>query len=299
MPHAQNILLQRTNERRIPSDYTGDILIWDIDKTYLDTRFSSWRGLLAIPFEFAVDKRTIPGAPAVLRALRRGPGEESAIVPLYFISGSPPQLRQVVERRMTLDGVDYDGITFKDQLSLLMSGRYAEIRAQVAYKLMALLHYRSELPQATRWLCFGDDVEADATIFVLFGEVCGGLRNRALAQRLQSLHLPPHNIAALVAMANTLTSLHDPIERIFIHLERGADLQSFSDHRVVPTRSYLQTALVLLRMQRINPEAVATVARDLRLRGMPEATLNTHLQDAQNRLNIDATALRLAASVTP
>src|SRR5437868_8900070 len=98
-------LIQRSNERRLTAEYRGDILLWDIDKTYLDTRFSSMRGLLAIPFEFAIDKRTIPGAAVLLRALRRGSGEESALVPLYFISGSPPQLRRVVERKMLLDGV--------------------------------------------------------------------------------------------------------------------------------------------------------------------------------------------------
>ena len=47
--------LTRTNERRIAPDYAGDVLIWDIDKTYLDTHFSSFRGLLRIPLELAVD----------------------------------------------------------------------------------------------------------------------------------------------------------------------------------------------------------------------------------------------------
>ncbi len=292
-------MLQRSNERFLPPDYSGDILIWDIDKTYLDTRFSSWRGLLAIPFEFAVDKRTIPGAPAVLRALRRGPGDESAIVPLYFVSGSPPQLRRVVERRMSLDGVDFDGITFKDQLGLLLQRRLGEIRAQIAYKLMALLSYRVELPTQTSWLCFGDDVEDDATTFVLFGEVCAGLRGAALAQRLRGLGLPEHNREAIVQVAAKLTSRRDPVLRIFIHLERGKAPSTFADPRVVPTRSYIQTALVLQQMQRLAPQAVATVARDLRLRGMPEVTLQAHLEDAGKRLHIDAAALRLASTVAP
>src|SRR5690606_38035670 len=114
--------LERTNHRRL-EEHAGDILIWDIDKTYLDTRFSSLRGLLSIPLELAIDKRALPGTVPLLRALRRGPGEKSALVPLYFISGSPVQLRSVIEEKMTLDGVGFDGITFKDQFALLKKGR--------------------------------------------------------------------------------------------------------------------------------------------------------------------------------
>ncbi len=288
--------MQRSNERQLPPDYVGDVLIWDIDKTYLDTRFSTWRGLLAIPFEFAIDKRTIPGAPAVLRALRRGPGEESAITPLYFVSGSPPQMRAVVERRMGLDGVDFDGITFKDQLGLLLGRRLNELRAQIGYKLTALLTYRIELPAGSCWLCFGDDVEQDATIFVLLGEICAGLRQAELAARLRQLKVVEWNIETLVALAERLGPPRDPVERIFIHLERGASLGSFVDPRIVPTRSYVQTALVLLQMGRLSPAAVATVARDLRLRGMPEATLEAHAEDAHSRLGVARELLRWAVA---
>ena len=68
--------LQRANERRLDPDYTGEILLWDIDKTYLDTHCSSWRGLARIPFELAIDKVTVPGSVPILRALRRGPHPE-------------------------------------------------------------------------------------------------------------------------------------------------------------------------------------------------------------------------------
>ena len=289
------MLLERSNERRLPEDYTGDILLWDIDKTYLDTRFSSWRGLLAIPFEFAIDKRTIPGSVPVLRALRRGPGEESAIVPLYFVSGSPPQLRQVIERRMTLDGVDYDGITFKDQLGLLLAGRTKEIKAQVGYKLMALLLYRRELPHGSRWFCFGDDVEMDATTFALFGEVCAGLRGAALEKRLRRYHVPKLNLQAILEVIDTLPVTPNPVQRIFIHLERGLAPEQFTDPRTVATRSYIQTALVLCHMQRIAPGAVTTVARDLRLRGISESTLAAHLADAEQRLHVPRELINLAS----
>ncbi len=172
--------LSQTNDRTLPATFAGDVLIWDIDKTYLDTQFSSWRGLLRIPLELAVDKRSIPGSVPLLRALRHGGLVEPSIVPPYFIRGSPVQLRNTIERKMTLDGVDYDGITFKDQWGLVRAGRPGDIKAQVGYKLKALLAYKRRIPDGARFLMFGDDVESDAEVFLLFGEVCAGLRANAL-----------------------------------------------------------------------------------------------------------------------
>jgi uncharacterized protein DUF2183 len=279
--------IHQTNDRRLPADYTGDILVWDIDKTYLDTRFSSLRGLMAIPFEFAVDKRAIPGAAPLLRALRRGPGKASMLVPLYFISGSPPQLRSVIERKMTLDGVEFDGITFKDQWGLLKKGKVRAIKAQVGYKLKALLLYRRELPDRARWLLFGDDVEDDAAAFVLFGRIAAGLRGTMLRDALEQNRVSEEDIARIDELAETLPiAERDPVERIFIHLERKTEPSAFPDPRIAPTRSFLQTALVLSAMGRISGEAVSTVAKDMRLRHVPEAEIASHLGDAIARLGI-------------
>ncbi|MBM4281799.1 MAG: hypothetical protein FJ137_13910 [Deltaproteobacteria bacterium] len=106
--------IRRTNDRRLPDGWVGGVMVGDIDKTYLDARFSSLRGLLAIPFEFAIDKRHVAGTVPLRRALRVGPDpQHPRLTPLYFVSGSPPGLRAVVERRMTLGGVQFDGITFR------------------------------------------------------------------------------------------------------------------------------------------------------------------------------------------
>ena len=51
---------------------------------------------------------------------------------------------------MTIDGVEFDGITFKDQLALAKQRNFAAIRKQVGYKLTALLLYRAEVPNAAR-----------------------------------------------------------------------------------------------------------------------------------------------------
>lgn len=286
--------IDRSNDRRLPDDYDGDVLLFDIDKTYLDTQFSSWRGLLAIPFEFAIDKRAVPGAVSLLRALRRGPGERSSLVPLYFVSGSPRELRPIIERKMTLDGVEFDGLTFKDQWGLARSGRWRDIKAQVGYKLTALLLYRTELPTPATWLMFGDDVEEDALIFSLFGEICADLRGEGLAARLRSLGVPEDQADRILGLADELPRGPNPVERIFIHLSRGRDPDSLPGGRkVVATRSFLQTALVLHDLGRITREAVSTVADSLRRGRVEEGVIRALVEEARTRLGVSEATLQL------
>jgi hypothetical protein len=286
--------LDQSNDRRLGADYAGPLLLWDIDKTYLETRFSSLQGLARIPFELAVDKRSVPGAVPLLRALRHGPGPTSAIVPLYFISGSPVQLRSVVERKMVLDGVDFDGITFKDQLGLALAGRLRDVKSQHGYKLKALLGYRRALPTGARWLMFGDDVESDAEIFLAFGELCRGLSPDELSERLERFRVHADDRRQLEALARELPTGRDPVERVFIHLTGDGPAERFTDPRVVATRSYLQTALVLAAEGRVGPEAIFAVAKDLRVRHLAEETIALHVEDAVARLRVPESLARLA-----
>lgn len=59
--------------KRSNSKYDGLVCTFDLDKTYLDTRFESLRKLVRIPFEKAEEKKNIPGVAAVVRELRRSP----------------------------------------------------------------------------------------------------------------------------------------------------------------------------------------------------------------------------------
>jgi hypothetical protein len=280
------MFLEQSNDRKLPADYRGDVLVWDIDKTYLDTSFSSIRGLIAIPLEFAIDKTSIPGAVHLIRALRHGAEPGSAFTPLYFVSGRQPQLRRVIEQKMTLDGVDFDGITFKDQWGLLRAGRPRDIKAQVGYKVQALLLYRRELPDGARYLMFGDDVEADAESFLLFGKICGGLRDGPLGERLRAANVAKADAEQIVRIASTIPVTEDPVERVFILLTRAEPEKYAGEPRVVASRSYLQTALVLAEMGKIQPATVSAVARDLRRNRIAEEEIARQLEDAELRLGV-------------
>jgi hypothetical protein len=280
--------LDRSNQRQLPVDYTGDVFVWDIDKTYLDTRFSSVRGLLAIPFELAVDKVALPGAIALLRALRRGPGEKSRVCPLYFVSGSPPQLRRVVEKKMVLDSVDFDGITFKDQWGLVRARRFSDVKGQVGYKLKALLLYRREIPLGARFFFFGDDVEQDAYVFTLFGRVCAGLRGDELWRELESQHVHKDDREEIRALLEDIPLHENPVEKVFIHLTEKSDPASFTDERVVPVHSFLQATLVLGTIGRVAATGVLAVASDIRRSALEtEIGIEQQLTDARTRLGVD------------
>ena len=160
--------------RNLSGQSIRQMVVCDIDKTYLNTKFSTWRGLARIPFEWAIDKKPIPGMVPLLRGLRRGVETGHAAHPLFFVSGSPPELRSVIERRMVMDGVEFDGFLFKDQIGCLKRGRVRALTQQVAYKLYALAALWQSVSDVEKVVMFGDDVEDDPFIFSLFRRILLG-----------------------------------------------------------------------------------------------------------------------------
>lgn len=207
------------DQRTLPEGYDGPVFTWDIDKTYLSTHFSSVKGLARIPVEFAVDKQAIPGMPEVLRGLRRGPGPEYACAPLYFVSASPPQLRGVLENKMLLDGVEFDGITSKDWLRTLVQFRPGRLHEQVGFKLCALLEGKRRRPLSVEYL-FGDDVEKDAVAYSLYAELIGGALSTGQAgERMEAEGVKGDDRRSVLALLDGLPSDRGAVRRIFIHLE--------------------------------------------------------------------------------
>ena len=178
---------------KVREDMAGQPLhfICDIDKTYLETDFDTPLSLAKIAFEHARDKVTVPGATDVLLLARWGDvvqGErlfvegsseahnkgsailgEEEVRPrcLHFVSSSPPQLRSVLEEKLSLDGLDWTSDTFKDQVYNIRMGRMDLLRQHVAYKSLAILSLVERADPGSRFVLIGDNAESD--IFIYWG----------------------------------------------------------------------------------------------------------------------------------
>jgi hypothetical protein len=232
---------------------------WDLDRTYLDTDIHSVRGLIRTALETAGEKRNIPGSAALMRGLRAAdPGAR-----IHVLSGSPTQLRRVLEEKLQLDGVQVDRMVLKDNLGNLRRGRLRAVRGQVGYKLPALLGERAELPVGARETLFGDDTETDALIYAAYAEAVAGRLSPSAVQRLlvAADAYPDHVAAALAALARVPTA--EAVEDIFIHLDQRSPLWRFEGlPKVIPVFSWFQAAAVLWVRGRLRAESVAEVAAE-------------------------------------
>lgn len=233
---------------------------WDLDKTYLRTEFDTLRDLLRTAFEPASQKRTVPGAAALLRELRR-----TEPLGIFIVSGSPEHMRRVLEAKLRLDGVRWDGFVLKPQLRHLLRGRFRLLRDQVGYKLGALLASRASLPAETDEFMFGDDAEADAFIYSMYADLCAGeVGTDTLMTVLRLAGVYEDGLPRLVRLASRIPR-HAGARRIFIHLDRVSSPHSFVEYgrRVCPFYNYFQPALVLLEEGTIEASAALRVAAEL------------------------------------
>jgi len=250
--------------RRDPAP-TPVVFCWDLDKTYLKSDFHTLRGLVTIPFEKPEDKVAVPGVVPLIRNLRRVANEARRPVRVYFISASPPQIARAIKEKLALDGIEYDGITFKNQLQHIVRGRFRNLREQVGYKLTELLRQRAQLTPEWRELLFGDDWESDPVIYSLYADL--------LAERVTSAELPeileligvdPELIEEAVELAGALPKA-DVVERIYINLERRTPPAFFQPFgaRLIPTFNYFQTACCLYQDGYLDRSGVLEVAQSL------------------------------------
>jgi hypothetical protein len=233
---------------------------WDLDKTYLRTEFDSVKDWVKTAFETARDKQTVPGAAALLREIR-----SAEPFGVYIVSGSPEQLRKVLEAKLRLDGVRWDGLVLKPQLTNILRGRFRSVKDQVGYKLAALLETRAILPTDTDEYMFGDDAEADAFIYAFYADLVSGRVTPALLmQVLEVSGTYPDAIPALVRLAERVPRGGRAL-RIFIHLDRVSPSDSFLDlgPRVCAFHNYFQPALVLLAHGALDPLSVLRVGGEL------------------------------------
>lgn len=270
--------------REYPPGFDGDVFVWDVDKTYLSTRFSSVRGLARIPVEFAVDKRAIPGMPEILRGLRRGPGPRYQGHPIYFVTASPPQLRDVLERKMLLDGVEYDGLTFKDWARCLLELRPWRLREQVGFKVCALLAGRLRRPRSREHL-FGDDAERDPEAYHLYARLLSPDLSAGEAEaEMRRAGVHAEDRRCVHALLDRIGRDRGWVERAYIHLERGTPPEAWSHLAplVVPVRGAVQLALALFGQGHLDPGA-ATRAVEAGGASMTRRDLEPLVRDAVDR----------------
>jgi hypothetical protein len=236
---------------------------WDLDKTYLVSEFDSIGELLKIAFQPAEAKRNIPGTAALMRALRHDPAGQTNQI--YVLSGSPRQMRKVLLKKLRLDGVEIDHLTLKPNLRNLLRGRFRAVRDQLGYKLPVLLESRARIGTQPKETCFGDDAEMDGLIYRLYSDLCA--RNVApdkLEEIMEAARLYDDQRERIRTALREIPA-HDPVVRIFIHLETGSPTERFLalGPRVAPTFNSFQAALVLFVDGGLAVSGVQAVAREL------------------------------------
>ncbi|NVJ02969.1 hypothetical protein HUW63_15335 [Myxococcus sp. AM001] len=254
---------------------------WDLDKTYLQTEFDSLRDLVRTAFQKAHQKVAVPGASALIREL-----SENGDSRLCIVSGSPKQMRAVLEEKLKLDGVRWDEFVLKDNVGNLLRGRFRALRGQVGYKLPAILESRVHAPVEAEEVLFGDDAEADAFIYSLFADlVAGRVDERVLSQVLEAGGVYPDD-ALRVREAWKKIPVGDPVRRIFIHLDKLTPPAHFTAYgpRVVPIFNYFQAALVLLADGHLTAPQVLKIAVEMvQTAGHNIITLSNSFQDLLRR----------------
>jgi hypothetical protein len=243
-----------------PIDRRRLVYRWDLDKTYLRTEFDTLKDLVRRALERAGDKRTVPGAAALLRELRA-----TSPAGIYILSGSPEQMRRVLEAKLRLDGIHWDGLTLKPSLRNLLRGHFRFLNDQVGFKLSAMLASREPLPVELDEILFGDDAETDAFIYSLYADLCAGLVGTdTLLRVLGQVAIRPDEISELLGLCSRLPK-RDHCRQIFIHLDRMSSLDTFEAYgpRVCPFYNYFQSALVLLELGALDAKAALRVAAEL------------------------------------
>ncbi|HEY4181486.1 MAG TPA: phosphatase domain-containing protein [Kofleriaceae bacterium] len=268
---------------------------WDLDKTYLRTEFDSIVDLAKSAFETAADKKAYPGATALLRALNQEGNR------ICIVSGSPTQMRQVLAAKLALDGIDYDEFVLKNNLKNILKGRFRALRAQIPYKLPAMLRSRIGAT-AERETLFGDDAEADAIIYCLYADLVAGIVSvQDLERVLIASRAYDDDAQRILDLARDVPK-GAAVRRMFIHLDRKSPPLGFRRFgpRLVPVFNYFQAALVLYEDKVLSARQVIFVALEMLDSGQYElGHLATSVQDVIRRGRVSReTALQLASEAS-
>lgn len=247
---------------------TPEVYIWDLDKTYLDTTFETFRGLLRTVREKAFQKKNVPGTGTLVRALRDDWQEKHKgrkDFPIYFITASPPQLERKIHDKLHYDGIFPFGLFCKDNLQNVSPGRWWRLTQQLGYKLQALLQLRLHLASNVRQILWGDDSESDAVIYSLYSDLCARrLDEKEARQILKHFKVVGEQVNTILRLRDDIPE-QDPVEKIYINLAADTDSDYYLKfgRRILPTYNTFQLALDLHQDNRLGAAQVVNVARDL------------------------------------
>ena len=275
----------------------GHVYRWDLDKTYLETDFDSLAGLVRTALQSAGEKANVPGTAALMRELRVAPdGTRNRI---HVVSGSPRQMRRVLEQKLRMDGADVDSLTLKPNVLNALKLRFRALKDQLGYKLPALLESRAQLGEGASETCFGDDAEMDGVVYRLYADICAHrVRGPALDTVISAARLYPDQADRIRRAAAALPPA-DPVQRILIHLDAGSPTGRFVPlgPRVVPTFDTFQAALVVYGDGNLTLDGVARVTDEMTTAyGYTLARLEGSLADAARRGIVSSATAESAAA---
>lgn len=266
---------------------------WDLDKTYLYTEFDTFRDLVRTALEKPEQKRDVPGAARLLKELAKDD------VRVHIVSGSPRQLKSRLARKLTLDGVRFDQLTLKPNLSNLLRLRLRALHDQLGYKLPELLAARltdQQLAPAAREVLVGDDAEADALVYSLYADLCAGhVDAEQLSRVLSAMRVYNDRRRECLRILPKLTP-QSVVSRILIHLDRQSPPSRFAVYgrRVVPFYNYLQAAFVLTEDKFLSAESALSIAREfLEKHHFDTDSLAKSYLDLMRRGHVDGSILPL------
>ncbi len=244
------------------SDYS---YLWDLDKTYLDTKFENIKGLFRTVFEKAFEKKNIPGTSELVSSIKKFNSKTSEAFPLFFITASPPQLEKKIREKLIIDKIEPAGLFCKDNIQNLHPQKLWRLKKQIGYKLHALMQLRTKLSDNVQQVLWGDDSEADAIIYSLYSDICMRRRSRLeFTKLLSGLHVQDSQIKLILNIQSQVPE-QDPVGRYYINLEEDTDAEYYIKfgRRCMPTYNSFQSALDLLQLGRLEMDHVINVGRSM------------------------------------
>jgi len=246
----------------------SEVYVWDLDKTYLDTKIDSFRGLLATIFEKSLTKKNVPGSSELIKSITRYRKKhyDDNTLPLFFVSASPPQMESKIYEKFQLDDISPLMMFYKDNLKNLVPSKFLFLKKQIGYKVQALMQLRVQLGANVKMICFGDDSESDATIYTLFSDICSRRHTtQQLSRLLERLGVSAGQVDEILRL-QTMIEIQDPVDKIYINLATDTDPLYYIKYgrRCMATYDSFQIALDLVQDQRLSLEELGQIVTGLK-----------------------------------